>query len=198
MAALPSTILQCMSLHPSLFHSFHWDVIRGNSSNPSYTCMARRQNSHDKRKKAREKPRESGFKCSKTFDHFFLTWCGHLLGGGNSHVFFVFTPGEMIQFDYSNIVQMGGYNHHLVWGNVPWLHLWQVPKKQSSHGRRDRRQAEEPCHVKQGRTWYHMMISPNHCLLHIFSIRCPPYFKIFFLGEIQEDWPSKEWRSTFF
>ena len=39
----------------------------------------------------------------------------HILGGGNSNIFGIFTPilGEMIQFD-EHIFQMGWFNHQLV------------------------------------------------------------------------------------
>ena len=43
------------------------------------------------------------------------TWWMHILGGGNSHIFLIFTPkiGEVIQFD-EHIFQMGWFNHQLV------------------------------------------------------------------------------------
>ena len=38
------------------------------------------------------------------------------LGGGNSHIFDFppRIPGQMIQFDHSNIFQMGWFNHQLL------------------------------------------------------------------------------------
>ena len=50
---------------------------------------------------------------------FFFPGCGSMcgtgaeLGGSNSHIFMFIPilPGEMIQFDYSNIFQMGWFKH---------------------------------------------------------------------------------------